>query len=127
MQTRYWNCPTPRCSLTSLLIDCGLEASVPYDINAVSDIDKFSETENLRVMRPSIVLLNILGVEKENMSTKLRNIISELQDTGFILVVLDSASPSVIAKNAKTKLQELKNVEEYVFHPGDNSNHYLVC
>ena len=46
-----------------------------------------------------------------------------VKDTGFILVVLDSVSPPVPAKNAKTKLKELKNVEEYVFHPGDNSNH----
>ena len=31
-------------------------------------------------------------------------------------------SPPVLTKNAKTKLKELKNVEEYVFHPGGNSN-----
>ena len=112
--------------MTPLLIDYGLEASVPFDINAVSKVDKLSE--KLRVMRPSIVLLNLPGIEKEHMSTQLRKIICELQeyvkDTGLILVVLDSASPPVLTKNAKTKLKELKNVEKYVFHPGGNSNHY---
>ena len=77
--------------------------------------------------RPSIVLSNFLGISKEDLGSTLRRIISELQefrDTGFILVVLDSVSPPVLSKNAKMKLKDLKNVEEYVFHPGDNSNHY---
>ena len=114
---------TPRCSMTPLLIDYGFEAS---DINAVSNVEKLSK--KLGVMRTSLVLLNLLGVEKKNMSTTLRKILSELQecvkDTGFIRVVLDSASPLVITKNAKTKLKELKDVMEYVFHPGGNSNHH---
>ena len=117
---------TPVCSTTPLLIDYGLEASVPFDINTVSNVDKLSE--KLRVMRPSIVLLNHLGIEKNNLGSRLWKITSELheyvKDTGFILVVLDSVIPPVLTKNAKTKLKELKNVEEHVFHPGGNSHHY---
>ena len=74
------------------------------------------------------MLLNLPGVSEENLGSTLRKINSELQeyvkDTGFILVVLDSVSPPVLSKNAKTKLKELKNVEEYVFYPGGNSNQY---
>ena len=53
---------TPSCSITPLLIDYGLEASNPYDINAVSSVNKL--TERLREMRPSIVLCNLLIVDK---------------------------------------------------------------
>ena len=31
---------TPRCSITPLLIDYGLEATVPFNINAVSNVEK---------------------------------------------------------------------------------------
>ena len=30
---------TPTCSMTPLLIECGLEASVPFDINMISDVN----------------------------------------------------------------------------------------
>ena len=39
---------------TPLLIDYGLEASVPFDVNVVGNIDKLSD--KLRKMRPSVVL-----------------------------------------------------------------------
>ena len=45
---------TPSCSVTPLLIDYGLDASNPYDINAVSSVSKL--VDRLRRMRPSIVL-----------------------------------------------------------------------
>ena len=47
-----------------------------------------------------------------------------MKDTRFILVVLDIVSPPVLTKNAIMRLKELKNVEEYVFHPGGISNHH---
>ena len=43
---------------------------------------------------------------------------------GFILVVLDSMSLPVLTKKSKHKIKELKNVEERIFHPGGDSNHY---
>ena len=46
---------TPMCPITPLLIDYGLEASVPFDINVVSDADKLSD--KLRMMRSSLSLL----------------------------------------------------------------------
>ena len=47
-----------------------------------------------------------------------------VRDTGFILVVLDSMSFPVLTKKSKHKIKELKNVEEHIFHPGGDSNHY---
>ena len=47
-----------------------------------------------------------------------------IRDTGFILVVLDSMSLPVLTKKSKHKIKELKNVEEHIFHPGGDSNHY---
>ena len=117
---------TPSCSMTPLLIDYGLEASNPFDINAVSSVNKL--TERVRKMRPSIVLYNLLGVDKTNMKRILSDISNELheyiKDTGFILVVLDSMSLPTLTKKSKHKVKELKNVEEHIFHPGGNSNHY---
>ena len=46
---------TPMCSITSLLIDYGLEASVPFAINVVSNVDKLSD--KLRVTGPSVVFI----------------------------------------------------------------------
>ena len=57
----------PSCSMTPLLIDYGLEASNPFDINMVSNVNKL--TERLRRMRPTIVLYNLLGVHKKNMKS----------------------------------------------------------
>ena len=115
---------TPSCSMTPLLIDYGLDVSNPYDINAVSSVNKL--TERLRRMRPSIVLYNLLGVDKKNMKQVLHDISQELQeyikDTGFIPVVLDSMSLPVLTKKSKHKIKELKNVEEHIFHPCGNSN-----
>ena len=112
--------------MTPLLIDCGLEASNPYDINAVSSVNKL--TERLRKMRPSIVLFNLLGVDKKDMKKTLHDISKELheyiKDTGFILVLLDSMSAPTLTKKSRHKIKELKNVEEHIFHPGGNSNHY---
>ena len=119
---------TPSCSITPLLIDYGLDVSNPYDINSVSSVNKL--TERLRRMRPSIVLYNLLGVDKRNMKQVLQDISKELheyvRDTGFILVVLDSMSLPVLTKKSKHKIKELKNVEEHIFHPGGNSNHYWI-
>ena len=82
----------PSCSITPLLIDYGLEAGNPFDINMVSSVSKL--TGRLRSMRPTIVLYNLLGVDKKGMSSVLYNISKELReyvkDTGFILVTLDS-------------------------------------
>ena len=107
-----------------LLIDYGLDAGNPYDINAVSRVSKLTE----RKMRPSIVLCNLLGVDKNNMKKVLHDISNELheyiKDTGFILVVLDSMSLPTLTKKSRHKIKELKNVEEHIFHPGGNSNHY---
>ena len=117
---------TPSCSITPLLIDYGLEAGNPYDINAVSSVSKL--TERLRKMRPSIVLYSLIGVDKKNMKQVLSDTSRELheyiKDTGFILVVLDSMSLPTLMKKSKNKLKELKNFEEHIFHPGGNSNHY---
>ena len=117
---------TPPCSVTPLLIDYGLDASNPYDINAVSSVSKL--VDRLRKMRPSIMLYNLLGVDKKNMKQVLQDISKELyehiRDTGFILVVLDSMSLPVLTKKSKHKMKELKNVEEHIFHPGGDSNHY---
>ena len=59
---------------------------------------------------------------------QLYNISSELQeyikDTGFIVVVLDSMTSPVMTRAVKNTFKELKNVEEHIFHPGENSNHY---
>ena len=116
----------PSCSMTPLLIDYGLDVSNPYGVNAVSSVNKLAE--RLRRMRPSIVLFNLLGVDKKNMKQVLQDISQELQeyirDIGFILVVLDSMSLPVLTKKSKHKIKELKNVEEHIFHPGGNSNHY---
>ena len=60
---------TPSCSMTPLLIDYGLDVSNPYDVNAVRSVNKL--TERLRRMRPSIVLFNLLGVDKKNMKQDL--------------------------------------------------------
>ena len=68
----------PSCSITPLLIDYGLEASVPFDINAVSNVDKLSD--KLKAMRPSIVLPNLLGAKKDNMSLKLKKIAKDLHE-----------------------------------------------
>ena len=94
----------PSFSITPLLIDYGLEATVPSNINAVSNVDMLSE--RLKVTRPHLLVYEYV------------------KDRGFILVVLDSVGPPVLAKNAKMKLKELKNVDQYIFHPGGNSNHY---
>ena len=79
-------------------------------------------------MRPSIVLFNLLGIDKRSMRSRLRTIADELKDyvkdTGFILVTLNSTTTRALNKAVKNKLKELKNVEEYIFHPGGNSNHY---
>ena len=116
----------PSCSMTPLLIDYGLDASNPYDINAVSSVKKLAD--RLKRMRPSIVLYNLLGVDKKNMKQVLHDISKELheyiRDTGFILVVLDSMSLPVLTKKSKHKIKELKDVEEHIFHPGGDSNHY---
>ena len=94
----------PSCSITPLLIDYGLEASNPFDINMVSNVNKLAG--RLRSMRPTIVLYNLLGVDKKNMRTVLYNISSELQeyikDTGFILVVLDSMTSPVMTRGKRT-------------------------
>ena len=117
---------TPSCSMTPLLIDYGLDVSNPYDINAVSSVNKLAE--RLRRMRLSIVLFNLPGVDKKNMKQVLYDISQELheyiRDTGFILVVLDSMSLPVLTKKSKHKIKKLKDVEEHIFHPGGNSNHY---
>ena len=117
---------SPSCSVTPLLIDYGLEASNPYDLNAVSSVSKL--TDKLRRMRPSIVLFNLLGVDKKHIRQVLHDVSNELyeyiNDTGFILVVLDSMSLPVLTKKSKHKIRELKNVEEHIFHPGGDSNHY---
>ena len=63
---------TPSCSMTPLLIDYGLDVSNPYDINALSSVSKL--TDRLRRMRPSIVLYNLLGVDKRNMKQVLHDI-----------------------------------------------------
>ena len=116
---------TPSCSMTPLLIDYGLDVNNPYDINAVSSINK--PTERLRKMRPSIVLYNLLGVDKKNMKQVLHDMLHEyIRDTGFILVVLDSMSLPALTKKSKHKIKELKNVEEHIFHPGGDSNHYMI-
>ena len=82
--------------------------SVPYNINSVSNVEKLSE--KLRMTTPFIAFMNLLGIEKDNMSSKLRNILDELHeyiaDTGFTLVVLDSVSPPVLKKKGKTRLKE---------------------
>ena len=67
---------SPSCSVTPLLIDYGLDASNPYDINAVSSVSKL--VDKLRRMRPSIVLYNLLGVDKKNMKQVLQDISKEL-------------------------------------------------
>ena len=78
---------TPSCSMTPLLIDYGLDVSNPYDVNAVSSVNKL--TEKLRRMRPSLVLFNLIGVDKKNMKQVLHDISQELReyirDTGLIL------------------------------------------
>ena len=72
-------------------------------------------------MRPSIVLYNFLNVDKKSMRSGLRNISNELhdyiQDTGFILVTLDSMIVAVLTSATKNKLKKLKNVEEHILHP----------
>ena len=114
------------CSVTPLLIDYGLDVSNPYDINEVSNVGKL--VNKLRKTRPSVVLYNLLGVNKKNMKQVLQDISKELheyiRDTGFILVVLDSMTLPVLTKKSKHKIKELKNVEEHIFHPGGDSNHY---
>ena len=116
---------TPACSVTPLLIDYGLEASAAFDINMTIDVDKFAR--RLRVMRPSIVLFNLLGVDKKSMRSRWRTIADELKDYEghrFILVILDSMTAPVLSEATRNMLKELKNVEEHIFHPGGNSNHY---
>ena len=58
-------------------------------------------------MRPTIVLYDLLGVDKKSTRTVLYNISSELQeyikDTGFILVVLDSMTSPVMTMAVKNK------------------------
>ena len=114
------------CSTTSLLIDYGLEASNPFDINMASNISKLAG--RLRVMRPSIVLYNLLGVDKKGMRSVLQSISNELhdciKDIGLILVTLEPTTSPVMTRAARNKFKELKNVEEHVFHPGGNSTHY---
>ena len=101
---------TPSYSITPLMIDYGLEAGNPYDINAISNVNKL--TERLRKMRPSIVLYNLIGVDKKNMRQVLNDISSELheyiKDTGFIVVVLDSMSLPTLTKKSRHKIKELK-------------------
>ena len=114
------------CSVTPLLIDYGLDVSNPYDINEVSSVGKL--VDKLRKTRPSVVLYNLLGIDKKNMKQVLQDISKELheyiRDTGFILVVLDSMTLPLLTKKSKHKIKELKNVEEHIFHPGGDSNHY---
>ena len=73
------------------------------------------------MMRPSLVLLHLLGIDKKNMSARQRKLTTELheyvKDTEFVLVVLDSLSQPVLTKKTKTKLKKLKDVQEYVSHP----------
>ena len=110
---------TPSCSITPLVIDYGLEASNPYDINAVSSVNKL--TERLRKIRPSIVLFNLLGVDKTDMKQILHDISNELheyiKDMGSILVVLDSMSLPTLTKKSRHKTKELKNIEEHISIP----------
>ena len=63
------------CSVTPLLIDYGLDAGNPYDINEVSSVGKL--VDKLRKMRPSVVLYNLLGVDKKNMKQVLQDISKE--------------------------------------------------
>ena len=95
--------------MTPMLIDYGLEASIPFYVNAINNVEKLAE--KLKVMRLSIVFLNLLGFVKENLGSILRKIY-ELQE---------------YLKNAKMKLRELKNVEEYVFHPAEIPTGTAVC
>ena len=112
--------------MTLLLIDYGLDVSNPYDINAVSSINKL--TERLRRMRPSIVLYNLLGVDKREHETVLHDISQELHEyirtLGLSLWCLTRCHCQLLTKKSKHKIKELKNVEEHIFHPGGNSNHY---
>ena len=93
---------TPACSMTPLLkSDYGLEASVPFDITMVSDVDKLAG--RLRTMRPSSVLFDLLGIDKRSMRSRFRTIADELRDydvkdAGFILVTLDSMTTPVLNK-----------------------------
>ena len=89
-------------SMTPLLIDYGLEAS-------------------LRVMRPSIALFNLLGVDKKSMRSRLGNNADELKDyvkdtgfIGFILVTLDSMTAPILNKATRNKRKELKKREEHL-------------
>ena len=79
-------------------------------------------------MRPSIVLSNLLGVDKKGMRTVLHGISNELhdyiRDTALILVTLDSMTSPVLTRAARNKFKGLKNVEEHIFHPGGNSTHF---
>ena len=47
---------TPMCLMTPLLIDYGLEASVAFGMNVVSNVDRLSG--KLRTIRPSVVRCN---------------------------------------------------------------------
>ena len=47
-----------------------------------------------------------------------------IRDTGFIVVEFDSMSLPVLTRKSKHKIKELKNVEEHIFYPGGDSNHY---
>ena len=126
-RVRSWRLSSRSCSVTPLLIDYGLDASNPYDINAVSSVGKL--VDKLRRTKPSVVLYNLLGVDKKNMKQVLQDISKELheyiRDTGFILVVLDSMTLPVLTKTSKHKIKELKNVEEHIFHPGGDSKSLL--
>ena len=68
----------PSCSITPLFIDYGLEASNAFDVNMASNVSKLPG--RLSSMRPTIVLYNLLGVDKMGMRTVLCNISNELQE-----------------------------------------------
>ena len=100
---------SPSCSMTPLVIDYGLEASNSFDINAASNVNKL--TERLTRMRPSIVLYNLLGLDKMNMKSVLHDISNELHE------YISLSWLCVMTKKSKHKIKELKNVEEHIFHP----------
>ena len=101
-----------------------------FDINMASNVSKLAG--RLRSMRPTIVLYNLLGVDKKSMSSALcisKELHEYVKDTGFILVTLerlDSTTSPVMTKAARNKFKELMNVEEDMFHPGGNSSYHLA-
>ena len=62
---------TPSCSMTPLLIDYGLDVSNPYDINAVSSVNKL--TERLRRMRQNSFKTSVLYARRKLIKTLFRD------------------------------------------------------